>query len=123
MNSSAMSGAFTGAAATQAGLVEQADGGCLFLDEIGCLPLQAQVKLLRFLQSHEFRPLGAGKARTSDVRIIAATNTDMERALRDGNFRADLYYRLNVIPIVLPPLRERREDIPLLANFFARKLP
>jgi len=114
-------GAYTGAVAAQTGLIAEAEGGTVFLDEIGCLPLNAQAKLLRFLQNREFRPLGSPKPRTADVRIIAATNRELDRAVRDGEFRADLYYRLNVVSLSLPPLRERREDIPLLANHFSRK--
>jgi DNA-binding NtrC family response regulator len=114
-------GAFTNAASSQAGLIEAADGGTLFLDEIDSLPLLAQVKLLRFLQEKEYRPLGSNKTRQANVRIITATNVNVEKAVRDGILRQDLYYRLNMIPIVLPPLRERSEDIPLLAaNFLAR---
>ncbi|MGB7789726.1 MAG: sigma 54-interacting transcriptional regulator, partial [Terrimicrobiaceae bacterium] len=114
-------GAYTGAVGAQAGIIAEAEGGTVFLDEIGCLTLHAQAKLLRFLQSREFRPLGGSKSRTADVRIIAATNSELDRAVRDGGFRADLYYRLNVVPLMLPPLRDRREDIPLLANHFSRK--
>jgi DNA-binding NtrC family response regulator len=111
-------GAYTGATTSQPGLINEADGGTLFLDEIDCLPLLAQVKLLRFLQEKEYRPVGSAKTRTADVRVIAASNTDIDSAVRDGRLRKDLYYRLNTVPIALPPLRERREDIPLLAHHF-----
>jgi two-component system, NtrC family, response regulator GlrR len=113
--------AFTGAATARLGLVHEAGGGTLFMDEIDCLPLLAQVKLLRFLQEKEYRPLGSMKMRHADVRVMAATNVDLEDAVRKGNLRQDLYYRLNVIPLVLPPLRERREDIPLLVRHFLVK--
>src|SRR5215813_1684731 len=111
-------GAFTGAHTAHAGLIEEAEGGTLFLDEIDSLPLLAQVKLLRFLQSKEYRPLGGTKTLKADVRIIAATNANLEEALKAGKIRQDLYYRLNVIPIRLPSLRDRLEDIPLLAKHF-----
>jgi DNA-binding NtrC family response regulator len=111
-------GAFTDASKTQPGLIQEADGGSLFLDEVDGMSLAAQVKLLRFLQDKEYRPLGSSKARTSDVRIISAANSDLEEEVKSGRLRRDLYYRLNVIPIHLPPLRERREDIPLLARHF-----
>jgi len=114
-------GAFTGAKSAQVGLIQEADGGTLFLDEVDCLPLLSQVKLLRFLQEKEYRPLGSTRTCRADVRIIAATNTDPEEAVRAGNLRRDLYYRLNVIPLVLPPLRERREDVPPLARHFLAK--
>jgi len=114
-------GAFTDAAQTRHGLICEADGGTLFLDEIDSLPTPAQVKLLRFLQEKEYRPLGSTKARKADVRVIAAGNSDLEEARRTGRLRQDLYYRLNVIPLRLPPLRERREDIPLLARHFLLK--
>jgi DNA-binding NtrC family response regulator len=110
--------AFTGAASSRAGLIHEADAGTLFMDEIDCLPLLAQVKLLRFLQDKEYRPLGSMKMRQADVRVMAAANIDLEEAVQAGKLRPDLYYRLNVIPLVLPPLRERREDIPLLARHF-----
>jgi DNA-binding NtrC family response regulator len=114
-------GAFTGAASSQIGLIREADGGTLFLDEIDSLPLMAQVKLLRFLQEKEFRPLGSSKTKTADVRVITATNLDIEKAVDTGKVRQDLYYRLNIIPLKLPPLRERREDIlPLADHFLAR---
>jgi DNA-binding NtrC family response regulator len=111
-------GAFTDAKATKKGLFEVADGGTLFLDEISSMPLGLQAKILRTLQDGEIRPLGHTQNRKVDVRIIAATNKDLEKAIDDGVFREDLFYRLNVIRIVLPPLRERREDIPLLAHHF-----
>jgi DNA-binding NtrC family response regulator len=113
--------AFTGAATSRLGLIHEADGGTLFMDEIDCLPLLAQVKLLRFLQDKEYRPLGSMKMRQTDVRVMAATNVDLEDAVSKGRMRQDLYYRLNVIPLVLPPLRERREDIPLLVRHFLAK--
>jgi two-component system response regulator GlrR len=115
------SGAFTGAKTTQRGLIDEANGGTLFLDEVDCLPLMAQVKLLRFLQEREYRPLGATKTCKADLRIIAATNVDCETAVREGKLRQDLYYRLNVIQLKLPALRERRDDIPLLAHHFLNK--
>ena len=111
-------GAYTSAATIQTGLIEEANGGTLFLDEIDCLPVFAQVKLLRFLQEKEYRPLGSTKIRRADVRIIAASNLNLEDAVAQGKVRQDLYYRLNIISLILPPLRERREDIPLLARHF-----
>ena len=113
-----MRGAFTGAVASKLGLFEEADGGTLFLDEIAEMPAALQVKLLRTLQSGEVRRLGATQARTIDVRVIAATNGDLAAMMGQGSFREDLYYRLNVIQVALPPLRERREDIPALAEHF-----
>ena len=111
-------GAFTGAGANKKGLYEEAHGGTLFLDEIGEMAPGLQVKLLRALQSGEVRPVGSTRAITVDARVVAATNRDLEPMIRQGSFREDLFYRLNVIPIALPPLRERREDIPLLAEHF-----
>jgi Nif-specific regulatory protein len=114
-------GAFTGAAETKRGRFEDAENGSIFLDEIGELPLAVQSKLLRFLQDHEFERLGSTRTRRLDVRIIAATNQDLSRAVKEGRFRSDLFYRLNVFPIAIPPLRERRSDVPLLANSFLEK--
>lgn len=114
-------GAFTGAATSYSGLIHQADGGTLFLDEIDCMSLQAQVKFLRFLQDKECKPLGSGKAFQVDVRIIAASNIDLENAVAEGKFRPDLFYRLNIIPLLLPPLHVRKKDIPLLARHFLNK--
>jgi DNA-binding NtrC family response regulator len=111
-------GAFTGAAGAKPGKFEQADTGTVFLDEIGDVPPAIQVKLLRVLQEREFERLGSNKVRQIDVRVVAATNADLRRALEEGRFREDLYYRLNVVPINIPPLRERREDIPPLAQQF-----
>ncbi len=116
-----MKGAFTDAIATKKGLFEIADEGTIFLDEISELPLLMQVKLLRVLQDREFKRVGGTEDIRVDVRIISATNKDLEEAVREKKFREDLYYRLNVIQIKLPPLRERREDIPLLAMHFLRK--
>jgi two-component system, NtrC family, response regulator GlrR len=114
-------GAFTDAAQTQHGLICESNGGTLFLDEIDSLPAPAQVKLLRFLQEKEYRPLGSTKTQRADVRVISASNADLEGAVQSGKLRRDLYYRLNVIPLRLPPLRERREDIPTLAAHFLTK--
>src|ERR687885_899876 len=114
-------GAFTGAIAAKKGLFEVADGGSLFLDEIGDIPPETQARLLRVLQEREFTPLGDTAPRKVDVRIIAATNVDLKEAVRQGSFREDLYYRLAVVPIELPPLRERREDVLALAQHFIRK--
>src|SRR5690606_881595 len=114
-------GAFTGAHARKKGRFELAEGGTLFLDEIGDLSLTTQAKLLRVLQFREFERLGGTLTLRPDVRIIAATNKDMERAVASGTFREDLYYRLNVFAITMPPLRERRADIPALAEYFLGK--
>ena len=114
-------GAFTGATSAKAGRFELADGGTLFLDEIGEMEMDLQAKLLRVLQEGEFEPVGSGQTRKVDVRIIAATNRDFEQAMRDGRFRSDLYYRLSVFPVELPPLRERRSDIAILVRFFVER--
>ncbi len=114
-------GAFTGAHTARAGRFELADGGTIFLDEIGEMPLALQVKMLRILQEKQFERIGGNKTFTVDVRIIAATNVSLESEISRGNFRADLYYRLNVVPILLPPLRERKDDIPILFNHFLHK--
>jgi anaerobic nitric oxide reductase transcription regulator len=115
-------GAFTGAVADRAGKFELADGGTLFLDEIGELPLAVQPKLLRVLQDGEIQRVGRDRPTTADVRLLAATNRDLAREVAEGRFRADLYHRLNVYPIWVPPLRERREDIPVLAGHFCERL-
>ncbi len=115
-------GAFTGAVATRAGRLEQAHRGTLFLDEIGTMSPALQAKLLRVLQEREFERVGDNRPVRIDVRIVAATNADLAERVAEGSFREDLYYRLNVIPIHLPPLRERREDIPLLAQHFVKRL-
>ena len=115
-------GAFTDAVANHKGLFQAADGGTLLLDEIGDMPPALQVKLLRVLQERVVRPLGASQSIPVDVRIISATHRDLDLAMAEGQFRADLYYRLNVVTLTLPPLSERREDIPLLANHFLVKL-
>jgi Nif-specific regulatory protein len=114
-------GAFTGAVSTRVGRFEEAEGGTLFLDEIGDFSPAIQIKLLRVLQEREFERVGSNSVRKADVRIIAATNRDLEGAIQEGLFRQDLYYRINVFPIWLPPLRERRDDILLLANHFVAK--
>ena len=114
-------GAFTGAMKSHPGKFEQADGGTVFLDEIGDVPMPIQVKLLRVLQEKEFERLGGTKTIHVSVRIVAATNQDLRAALEQGSFREDLYYRLNVVPINIPPLRERREDIPYLIDHFLKR--
>ena len=114
-------GAFTGATARRIGRFEEADGGTLFLDEIGELSPQVQVKLLRFLQEHEFQRLGGNQTLRTDVRVISATNRNLEQRVREGAFREDLFYRLNVVLMSLPPLRERKEDIPILIDHFLKR--
>ena len=114
-------GAFTGATQLKKGRLEEADSGTIFLDEIGELPLPVQAKLLRFLQEREFERLGSTQTRKVDVRIIAATNIDLNQAVEDGRFRSDLFYRLNVFPISIPPLRQRKADLPLLVDYFISK--
>jgi len=115
-------GAFTGAAQTRLGRLEQAQSGTLFLDEIGDLDLALQTKMLRVLQEREFSPVGSDQVRKVDVRIMAATNRDLKEMVREGKFREDLFYRLDVYSIVVPPLRDRREDVPLLAQVFLKEL-
>lgn len=115
-------GAFTGATVNRKGRFEEADGGTIFLDEIGEISPLIQVKLLRVLQNMTFEPVGSSQSRTVDVRLISATNKNLEAEVQLGNFREDLYYRLNVVPIHLPPLRDRKEDIPLLLDFFLQEL-
>jgi len=114
-------GAFTGAIAQRIGRLELADQGTLFLDEVGDIPIEVQPKLLRALQEREFERLGSLQTKKVDVRLVAATNRDLERMMENREFRGDLYYRLNVFPIRLPPLRERPEDIPLLVRYFTQK--
>jgi len=114
-------GAFTGATARRTGRFEEADGGTLFLDEIGELSLPVQVKLLRFLQEREFQRLGGNQTMQADVRIISATNQNLEEKVKEGTFREDLYYRLNVVSITIPPLRDRRGDISVLTEFFIKR--
>ncbi len=113
-------GSYTGAVTKREGKFELADGGTIFLDEIGELPLELQVKFLRVLQEREIEPIG-GKPKKINVRVLAATNKDLEEEVAAGRFRIDLYYRLNVFPLLMPALRERKEDIPLLANHFLKK--
>jgi transcriptional regulator with PAS, ATPase and Fis domain len=115
-------GAFTGAVAQKKGLFEEAEGGTLFLDEIGDISQQLQVKLLRLIQEGEFKPVGSNEVRRVETRILAATHRNLEKMVKEGTFREDLYYRLKVITIELPPLRERKEDIPLLVNHLIHRL-
>ena len=115
-------GAFTGATSSKPGRFELADGGTLFLDEIGEIPVEMQVKLLRVLQESEFERVGGIKTIKVDVRLVAATNRDLEQEIQRGNFREDLFYRLNVVPLQLPPLRERTDDIPLLVVALHREV-
>lgn len=115
-------GAFTGAVQSRAGRFEQAHGGTIFLDEIGDLPLELQAKLLRVLQEREFQRLGSSETVRVDVRVIAATNCDLEQRIEQGRFREDLYYRLNVVPIHMPPLRRRAGDVPMLARHFVDRV-
>jgi len=115
-------GAFTGAISQKMGRLELADQGTLFLDEVGDIPIEIQPKLLRALQEREFERLGSTHTKKVNVRLVAATNRDLEKMVAESEFRRDLYYRLNVFPIRIPPLRERREDIPLLVRFFVHKL-
>jgi len=114
-------GAFTGAIASRKGYFELAHRGTIFFDEIGTISVETQAKLLRVIQDREFMPVGSSETVKVDVRIVAATNADLKRAVDEGRFREDLYYRLNVINLVLPPLRDRREDIPLLIDYFFQK--
>ncbi len=114
-------GAFTGAGVTRVGRMEMADQGTVFLDEIGDMPLTLQVKLLRVLAEREIDRIGGAKSIPIDIRVIAATHRNLEQSVQNGSFREDLYYRLNIIPVVMPPLRERKTDIPLLARFFLSK--
>jgi transcriptional regulator with PAS, ATPase and Fis domain len=114
-------GAFTGAQSDKKGLLETAEGGTLFLDEIGNLPLDLQSKILRVLQEKEFRPIGGKRSRQVDIRFITATNKNLYNMVQEGTFRDDLFYRLNIFPIHVPPLRERKEDIPPLAYHFLKK--
>jgi formate hydrogenlyase transcriptional activator len=114
-------GAFTGAISQKVGRLELADQGSLFLDEVGDIPIEIQPKLLRALQEREFERLGSTRTKKVDVRLVAATNRDLEKMIESREFRSDLYYRLNVFPIRIPPLRERPEDIPLLVRYFTQK--
>jgi transcriptional regulator with PAS, ATPase and Fis domain len=117
----AMRGAYTGADRDRVGVFEAANHGTVFLDEIGDIEPSFQLALLRFLESHEIRPVGASRAKEVDARVIAATNRDLQRMVDDGKFRSDLWYRLNTVRVTLPPLRDRRSDIPQLAWFFVNK--
>jgi two-component system response regulator HydG len=114
-------GSFTGATGARKGLFEAAHGGVLFLDEIGDVPLQTQVRLLRAIQEGEVRPVGASSSRTVDVRVLVATNVDLTRAMREGRFREDLFYRVSTFRVEIPPLRQRREDVPLIAHHLLAK--
>src|SRR4029077_16136585 len=114
-------GAFTGANMQRAGRIELADRGTLFLDEVGEMPLEVQPKLLRTLQEQTYERLGSARTKSVDMRLVAATNCNLEQMIEEKQFRSDLYYRLNVFPIRIPPLRERREDIPLLIDHFTQK--
>src|SRR6185295_4134356 len=114
-------GAFTGAIARRSGRFELADGGTLFLDEVGDLPMEVQIKLLRTLQEREFERVGGHETIKVDVRLVSATNRNLEKMIEDGEFREDLYYRLNVFPINLPPLRDRLDDLPVLTGHFVAK--
>src|SRR5262249_23525890 len=114
-------GAFTGAITQKVGRLELADQGSLFLDEVGDIPLEIQPKLLRALQEREFERLGSTHTKKVNVRLVAATNRNLEKMIQNREFRSDLYYRLNVFPIHIPPLRERPEDIPLLVRYFTQK--
>src|SRR5687767_15874960 len=114
-------GAFTGAHERRLGRIEQAQGGTLFLDEIGEIDASIQIKLLRFLGERTFERVGSSKTLVADVRLIAATNKNLEQMVEEGKFREDLFYRLNVVPIQMPPLRERKDDIPLLADAFLKE--
>jgi formate hydrogenlyase transcriptional activator len=116
-----MKGAFTGAAQRRLGRFELANGGTIFLDEIGDIPADMQVALLRVLQEREFERVGGGRTVSVDVRVVAATNRDLEAAIEAGTFRLDLFYRLNVFPVRAPSLRERKDDIPLLAKYFIER--
>ena len=115
-------GAYTSALGSRDGLVAEAEGGTLFLDDVDCVPRSAQSKLLRFLQEHEYRAVGENTLRHADVRVIAASNRNLEELARKGDFREDLYYRLNVLTLSLPPLRDRQEDVPALASHFLRQM-
>ncbi|MCA9501383.1 MAG: sigma-54-dependent Fis family transcriptional regulator, partial [Nitrospira sp.] len=114
-------GSYTGATKDKEGLFKSASGGTLFLDEISTLPLNLQVKLLRAIQEQEIMPVGAGRTIPINVRIIAASNKNLEEEITNGNFREDLYYRLNVVGIYIPPLRDRRDDIPMLIDYFLQR--